>query len=53
MSISTTKIYVIHENDTWVEPLRAAFREIDAPFDEWFLSEGTLDLSQVPPQGVF
>jgi hypothetical protein len=53
MSTSTTKIYVIHENDTWVEPLRAAFREIDAPFDEWFLSEGTLDLSQVPPRGVF
>src|SRR4030095_12991518 len=53
MSAPATKIYVIHENDTWVEPLRAAFVEIDAPFEEWFLSEGLLDLSQAPPQGVF
>jgi hypothetical protein len=50
---SSTKIYVIHENDAWVEPLRAAFAEIDAPFEEWFLSEGLLDLSQAPPPGVF
>src|SRR5215470_5550966 len=50
---SSTKIYVIHENDAWVEPLRAAFAEIDAPFEEWFLSEGLLDLPQAPPPGVF
>jgi glutathione synthase/RimK-type ligase-like ATP-grasp enzyme len=53
MKTSATKIYVIHENDAWVEPLRAAFVEIDAPYEEWFLSEGLLDLSQAPPQGVF
>src|SRR5215471_16651396 len=53
MRTSATKIYVIHENDTWVEPLRAAFDEINAPFEEWFLSDGLLDLSQAPPQGVF
>ena len=28
--MATTKIYVIHENDAWVEPLRSAFAEIDA-----------------------
>ena len=50
---SRPKIYVIHENDAWVEPLRASFREIDAPFEEWFLSEGALNLSEAPPQGVF
>ena len=47
------KIHVIHENDTWVEPLRAAFDERRLPYDEWFLSEGLLDLSAVPPEGVF
>ena len=47
------KIYVIHENDAWVQPLRAAFSEIDAPFEEWFISEGLLDLSEVPPDGIF
>lgn len=48
-----SKIYVIHENDAWVEPLRAAFDELRLPFEEWFLSEGLLDLAAVPPSGVF
>jgi hypothetical protein len=47
------KIHVIHENDAWVEPLRAAFAEHGLPYREWFLSEGTLDLAKAPPQGVF
>ena len=48
-----SRIYVIHENDAWVEPLRAAFVEQQLPFAEWFLSEGTIDFSQLPPDGVF
>jgi hypothetical protein len=47
------KIYVIHENDAWVEPLRAAFNALSLPFEEWFIAEGTLDFSSVPPEGVF
>ena len=47
------KIYVIHENAAWVEPLRAAFAELHLPLEEWFLSEGLLDLAAVPPEGVF
>jgi hypothetical protein len=47
------KIYVIHENDAWVEPLRAAFSALDLPYIEWFVSEGLLDLSTSPPEGVF
>jgi hypothetical protein len=46
-------IYVIHENDAWVEPLRAAFAEIGAPFHEWFIDRGALDLRRAPPDGVF
>lgn len=48
-----SKIYVIHENNDWVEPLRAAFAELELPYEEWFLSEGTLDFSSVPLEGVF
>ena len=47
------KIYVLHENDAWVEPLRAAFAELNLPFEEWFLDEGLVDLSSPPPDGVF
>ena len=46
-------IYVIHENDAWVEPLRAAFASLELPYEEWFLSEGSVDLDQPPPEGVF
>src|SRR5262245_36657404 len=53
MKNPASRIYVIHENDAWVEPLRAAFAELDSPYEEWFLSEGRLDLSQAPPLGVF
>jgi hypothetical protein len=48
-----SKIYVIHENEAWVEPLRAAFDELNLPYEEWFLSEGVIDLGAEPPQGVF
>ena len=48
-----SKIYVIHENDAWVEPLRAAFQEQGLPFEEWFLDRGVLDFSSAPPSGVF
>ena len=47
------KIYVIHENDAWVEPLRAAFTEFGLPYAEWFLDQGVLDFSSTPPDGVF
>jgi hypothetical protein len=47
------KIHVIHENDAWLEPLRAAFAEQGLLHEEWFLSEGLIDLSEAPPDGVF
>ena len=47
------KIYVIHENGVWVEPLRKAFVARGLPFEEWPLIEGPVDLDAVPPEGVF
>ena len=47
------RIHVIHENDAWMAPLRAAFDERGLPFEEWFLGDGRLDLTRAPPQGVF
>src|SRR3954451_228410 len=48
-----SKIYVIHENEAWVEPLRDAFGELGLPYQEWFLDQGVLDYSSAPPHGVF
>jgi hypothetical protein len=47
------KIYVLHENAEWVKPLKAAFAQIGAPYEEWFLDRGILDLRAAPPAGVF
>src|SRR5713101_1353256 len=34
---STPRVYVIHENDAWVEPLRREFETRAIPYAEWFL----------------
>ncbi len=47
------RVYVIHENDAWVEPLRRQFEERQVPYTEWFLDKGILDLRVPPPEGVF
>ena len=47
------KIYVIHENSAWLPPLRAAFEAEQTPYEEWLLDRLTVDLSTVPPEGVF
>ena len=47
------KIYVLHENDAWLPPLRQAFAALGLPYEEWFLNEGAVDLSAEPPEGVF
>jgi hypothetical protein len=47
------KIFVIHENDAWVEPLRAALGARGLRYEEWFLSDGVVDLASAPPEGVF
>ncbi|MGO4573652.1 ATP-grasp domain-containing protein [Microvirga sp. 2TAF3] len=48
-----SKVFVIHENSIWVEPLRTAFAELKTPYEEWFLDQGVLNLRAPPPEGVF
>ncbi len=47
------RIHVLHENDEWLIPLRAAFRRQGQPWTEWHLDEGVLKLNEAPPEGVF
>jgi hypothetical protein len=48
-----SKIYIIHENDEWNVPLRAALEAQGLPYQEWHLDQGHFDLSAAPPEGVF
>lgn len=47
------KIYIIHENNEWTDPLLKWLEEFNLPYEDWFLDKGILDLSVEPPQGVF
>lgn len=47
------KIYIIHENREWTNHLVRRLDELHLPYEEWFLSEGIVDLTSTPPDGVF
>ena len=47
------QVYIIHENDEWVVPLREELKKINAPFKEWHMDRDKIDSSKVPPNGVF
>ena len=48
-----SQVFIIHENEAWIEPLRREFAALGTPYSEWFLDRGVLDLTAAPPQGVF
>jgi len=51
---SDPTIYVIHENDKWIEPLRDAFEKQGLKYIDWNLGQGgSLDFSKEPPHGVY
>jgi hypothetical protein len=47
------RVFLMHENDAWIEPLRRELAILGVPFSEWFLDEGMLHLAVTPPEGVF
>ncbi|AIL64945.1 Ribosomal protein S6--L-glutamate ligase [Rickettsiales bacterium Ac37b] len=48
------KLYIIHENNDWMVPIREALSKVSTPFEEWNLSDsGLIDLTKIPPQEVF
>ncbi len=47
------KIYVIHENDEWLIPLRKSFKKIKAPYEEWHMNKENFDFKKMPPEGIF
>ena len=46
-------VYIIHENEEWIRPLKVELDTLTIPYTEWNLTQGTLDLKQIPPNGVF
>ncbi|WP_047980458.1 ATP-grasp domain-containing protein [Ornithinibacillus contaminans] len=48
-----SKIYIIHENSEWTDHLTKRLNELALPYEEWFLDQGIVDLTTVPPNGIF
>lgn len=47
------KVYVIHENEEWTVHLFRRLEELEVPYEDWFTDRGSVDLTSVPPPGVF
>ena len=47
------QIYIIHENDEWLIPLRKELKKINAPYKEWHMGREEVNTSNIPPNGVF
>jgi hypothetical protein len=46
-------VYLIHENDQWLEPLVEAMNDLGIPFDTLHMNEQQLDFATTPPPGVY
>ena len=47
------KIYVIYENQAWLEPMAAVLDQQGVPWSGWDFSDGAFDLAAEPPRGIF
>ena len=46
-------VFVLHENPDWYPPFAAAFDAEGVAHEQWLLGDGSLDLTEEPPPGVF
>lgn len=51
--MTAPKVYALHENPDWFGPFADALAAEGVEYEEWLLTEGTLDLDAAPPEGVF
>lgn len=46
-------VHVLHDNPDWYPPFATAFDAAGLAHREWLLDGGSIDLGEVPPDGVF
>lgn len=53
MTKEAPKVFVLHENIDWTQHLVNWLESKNIPYDLWDLSSGILDLTAIPPEGIF
>ncbi|MGE6487567.1 ATP-grasp domain-containing protein [Paenisporosarcina sp. NPDC076898] len=48
-----SKVYIIHENSEWTVHLTDRLDELNVPYEDWHLDQGTVNLTEAPPEGIF
>ena len=47
------KIFIIHENNEWIEPLRIYLSDLKTPYEEWHMDKVKINTLDKPPLGIF
>ena len=47
------KVFIIHENDEWIEPLRGHLSDLKTPYEEWHMNKININTLNDPPNGIF
>ena len=42
------KIFIIHENDEWIEPLRVHLNDLQVSFEEWHMDKANINTFHEP-----
>jgi glutathione synthase/RimK-type ligase-like ATP-grasp enzyme len=51
---ASARIIILHENEKWLGPFRAALASLGLVYAEWLIIEGTVSISgRAPPNAVF
>jgi len=50
---SQPKIHILYENEDWLTPLASALDKIGAPYQGMKIIEGSVDLNEAAPEGIF
>ncbi len=48
-----TDVIILHENDEWLPPFRAAFKAAGLRFEGWHLASGAVDLQATPMDAIY
>ena len=48
-----SKVYIIHENNLWLEPVAKVLNERGIPYESLFMDGGSIDLPEKPAPGVY